>query len=275
MFFCCDACGETIKRSKVEAHCRHCTACWSLSCVDCGQVFEGDAYWEHVTCISEAEKYQGSTYRPKDSTNKGLNRQQIWVAAVARAANIPGNPAVLRRLGAQENVPRKLKKFCNFVSNGFGVRNSSEAAMLFKLIQGEAEKLSKPPTDSKAQARNNDGKKQSGQLASDRKRKRENDEDDQGRQKHKMPKKNDIQENPTQENIPNMKDIRKMLKERKGMIKQVVKTEKKIKIKKLCKRILPSSDVTRAFRHTFLQHLKIYLGKKKRFEVEGKYVQVK
>ena len=55
--FICDACQETVKKNKVDAHSWRCKNCWVLSCVDCGVRFEGEAYKAHTSCISEAEKY--------------------------------------------------------------------------------------------------------------------------------------------------------------------------------------------------------------------------
>ena len=36
------------------------------SCIDCGRVFHGTEYKSHTSCISEAEKYQGKLYKPKE-----------------------------------------------------------------------------------------------------------------------------------------------------------------------------------------------------------------
>ena len=61
--FTCDACQDSVKKPKVEQHRQRCRNCWYLSCVDCSKTFEGDAYKQHTSCISEAEKYQGHLYQ--------------------------------------------------------------------------------------------------------------------------------------------------------------------------------------------------------------------
>ncbi len=47
--FCCNACGESLKKNKVQQHyeqkCRNCTV---LSCMDCGKDFHGDDYAMHT-----------------------------------------------------------------------------------------------------------------------------------------------------------------------------------------------------------------------------------
>ena len=78
--FCCNACGRTVKKAQVEKHYQfECRDCNELSCIDCGQDFYGDDYASHTTCISEAEKYQGKLYKPKEKQNKGEHKQQEWL----------------------------------------------------------------------------------------------------------------------------------------------------------------------------------------------------
>ena len=86
--FICDACGNTVKKNQVEKHyqtaCRNCSV---LSCIDCGVDFPGDAYISHTSCISEAEKYQGHLYQPKDKENKGEAKQKQWIQVLRKAYN--------------------------------------------------------------------------------------------------------------------------------------------------------------------------------------------
>ena len=124
VFFICDACGESVKRGMVQKHVAKCRSCWVLSCVDCLKTFEGDAYLTHMACMSEAQRYQGALYRPKE--NKAERLQNAWMVCV-RAALVamgkdgagapPGALRALRSLAMNDNVPRKKKKFINFVKN--------------------------------------------------------------------------------------------------------------------------------------------------------------
>ena len=51
--FVCDACGASVKKSKVDAHWRtQCRACSSVTCMDCGEAFPGDAYRSHTRCLA-------------------------------------------------------------------------------------------------------------------------------------------------------------------------------------------------------------------------------
>jgi len=78
--FICDACGNTVKKNQVEKHYQTvCRSCSVLSCIDCGVDFPGDAYVSHTSCISEAEKYQGHLFQPKDKENKGETKQKQWI----------------------------------------------------------------------------------------------------------------------------------------------------------------------------------------------------
>jgi methionyl-tRNA synthetase len=47
VYFNCEACNETLKKSQVENHSYRCHA--PFSCVDCGQTFQGHAY-QKVRC---------------------------------------------------------------------------------------------------------------------------------------------------------------------------------------------------------------------------------
>eukprot|EP01036_Dinobryon_divergens_P041039 gene41039-54363_t len=68
VFFVCEGCNETLKKNQVDKHAQRCRSCHSVTCVDCQVTFPGDEYVQHVTCISEAEKYEKSLF-------KGKNRQ--------------------------------------------------------------------------------------------------------------------------------------------------------------------------------------------------------
>ena len=121
VFFICDVCQETLKKSAVDKHCQRCRDCWYLSCVDCGKVFAGEEYRTHTSCISEAEKYQGALYR--GNKKKKADPQEKWMNSVSKAAaTAKGSSAVidmLRYLSNQENVPRKEKKFMNYLKNSY------------------------------------------------------------------------------------------------------------------------------------------------------------
>ena len=55
VFFTCNACGETMKKDKVETHWRSkCPDCYVLSCIDCGKDFAGDGYKAHTRCVRHA-----------------------------------------------------------------------------------------------------------------------------------------------------------------------------------------------------------------------------
>lgn len=79
--FICNACGNSIKKNKVEKHYQtECPDCSVLSCIDCGKDFVGDAYQQHTSCVTEAEKYQGKLFKESDrgKPSKGEQRQQDW-----------------------------------------------------------------------------------------------------------------------------------------------------------------------------------------------------
>ncbi|ESO93049.1 hypothetical protein LOTGIDRAFT_206535 [Lottia gigantea] len=137
VFFNCNACGETLKRNKVEIHYRtKCRSCEVLSCVDCSKEFWGDDYKQHMTCISEEEKYSGSNYVAKP--NKGEVKQELWQKSIADAVEKHKNnfkmKDLLTRLIEHPNIPRKQKKFENFMRSSFGVRDNKCISEIWSII---------------------------------------------------------------------------------------------------------------------------------------------
>ncbi|KAL5523647.1 hypothetical protein ACEPAG_7820 [Sanghuangporus baumii] len=62
--FQCDACQDVVKKPKLDTHFYKCHA--SFTCVDCGKTFWTRSEWKgHISCISEAEKYQKTLYKGK------------------------------------------------------------------------------------------------------------------------------------------------------------------------------------------------------------------
>merc|ERR1712226_1506076 len=77
--FSCGTCNESLKKQKVEQHYFRCRNDY-VTCIDCNSDFFGDDFSSHTKCVSEAQK-------------------------------------VLGIVGANENIPRKKKKFDNFIRN--------------------------------------------------------------------------------------------------------------------------------------------------------------
>lgn len=124
VFFCCNGCGETLKKQKVEQHGYNCSS-KSVSCIDCNVSFNGSEFRKHTQCVSEAQRYQGHLYKPTE--NKGALKQNTWMESVRGAAENCRNNAALKglliRIGEYDNVPRKQAKFLNFIRNSMRVNN--------------------------------------------------------------------------------------------------------------------------------------------------------
>ena len=98
-------------------------------CMDCGKRFEGEAYKEHLSCVSEAEKYQGKLFQAKE--NKGEVKQRSWIEGVQqRLESTPGvphapSPPCRRALAASPMRPRRLAVRAR-LSAGFGGAGGSQ-----------------------------------------------------------------------------------------------------------------------------------------------------
>lgn len=139
VFFVCETCNETMKKNQVEKHVYKCRQCKAVTCVDCSQTFYGDDYIEHITCVSEAEKYEKTLYKPKANTK--LNPQDAWVELINNATSsiqitkAPNNiRQYLNRIGELTNVPRNKKKFMNFAKNSLKLYNDNLLELIWNYL---------------------------------------------------------------------------------------------------------------------------------------------
>jgi hypothetical protein len=132
MFFICEHCNESLKKSAIVKHALMCRGCFVLTCLDCNVRFEGDGYKAHNTCISEAEKYQKTAFRAKPAKR---DPQAEWCAVIEAAAAAPGpHRLLLGTLTGYPNCPRKLKPFISFAKNSLKVHNEKLLGELFAAI---------------------------------------------------------------------------------------------------------------------------------------------
>lgn len=150
VFFVCDTCNETLKKNQVDKHCYRCS-CPSVTCVDCSVTFYGNDYAAHVTCISEAEKYEKGLFKPKTKQSP----QDMWMdsikAAIDSASSAPLSiRSSLEKLADYDNIPRNRKKFENFVKNSLRLYASNTVEELWNWIQSKSSFVSSdtPAADS-------------------------------------------------------------------------------------------------------------------------------
>ena len=133
VFFICE-CQETLKKAAVERHRFSCRRCVAVTCVDCNVRFSLDDYGSHMTCVTEAQKYEKTAYRERPAKR---DPQAEWVAVVAVAAAAGGEHArTLSSLANFSNVPRKVKPFIAFAKNSLRIWDEKKLAVLFAYVQG-------------------------------------------------------------------------------------------------------------------------------------------
>lgn len=96
--FACDVCQDTIKKPKLDNHRQRCRGA-TFSCIDCGTSFAGTDYRNHTSCISEAEKYQKSLYKPKNKGggNAKNNKKSDPATAAEETKKESSEPAPTKR----------------------------------------------------------------------------------------------------------------------------------------------------------------------------------
>mmetsp|Transcript_77052 Transcript_77052/g.174267 ORF Transcript_77052/g.174267 Transcript_77052/m.174267 type:complete len:251 (-) Transcript_77052:7-759(-) len=139
VYFECQKCNETVKKPKLAKHLQSCGSGY-VSCIDCHKVF-GWGEWElHTSCVSEAQKYQGDLYQPKDNKQKGQQKQDAWTDNVEKKISDPGSgipPEIknyLQRLLGFSNIPRKQKPFANFVKNSLKIWDEWKIGQIWEVI---------------------------------------------------------------------------------------------------------------------------------------------
>ena len=82
------ACGDVLTKKKLDAHRNQCRGA-SFTCLDCMVHFHGSEYRSHTSCISEAQKYQGSLYREKkNSKDKDNTNSQAMIPKSAYVESV-------------------------------------------------------------------------------------------------------------------------------------------------------------------------------------------
>ena len=152
VFFCCNGCGDTLKKQKVDQHpCRS-----SYSCIDCNVNFSGNEYKKHTKCVSEAERYQGNLYQGKE--DKGALKQNSWMVSVREAAESCKNNSQLKglliRIAENDNVPRKKAKFLNFIKNSMRIGNKDLVEKAWDAIEKTGKPQAIPPVENNTVADN-------------------------------------------------------------------------------------------------------------------------
>lgn len=78
--FSCEVCNDTIIKKKLNQHFSKCPQAY-FTCIDCNKTFYDD-YNSHTSCITEAEKYEKSLYKPKRQSNEAANKSQTQQATL-------------------------------------------------------------------------------------------------------------------------------------------------------------------------------------------------
>ncbi|KAL3187824.1 hypothetical protein MRX96_024578 [Rhipicephalus microplus] len=144
--FTCSTCGDSLKKSQVEKHIyTKCRSCKMLTCIDCNKDFWGDAYKEHIKCVTEAERYGGKNFKPQPF--KGEAKQQQWIELLSKIIETqelsPPVKDVFKRMQNFNNVPRKEKPLKNFLHSSMGVRNQTLAQDVWQTMKKAQETLQK------------------------------------------------------------------------------------------------------------------------------------
>ncbi|KAK4470524.1 hypothetical protein MN116_006070 [Schistosoma mekongi] len=135
--FVCTQCNVTLKKSGVRNHLQSSRRCFMVSCVDCHKDFDKFSVSSHCVCISEKEKYDKLNYlkSPRDDRNR---KQAEWVSKVENAIQNCQSKRLklfLQNLKGNVNVPKKKKKFENFMRSKYRGIPSEVVEEMWKILE--------------------------------------------------------------------------------------------------------------------------------------------
>jgi hypothetical protein len=132
--FSCDLCADAVKKPKAVQHMMRCRA--TMTCVDCGKVFDSNSVNLHNSCVSEAEKYQGKLYAGPKHSESG-NAHAPCAAASVDLSLIRGPPWVCKmcnvscsgrdNLIAHHQSKKHVNKAKHLASGGSVTKPSAES----------------------------------------------------------------------------------------------------------------------------------------------------
>ena len=144
--FTCDRCSESLKKPAVSKHLWRCKSS-SFTCIDCKSVYDNQTYTTHTKCMTEAERYQGKLYVPKESQDKGQKKQDSWLENIINYIN-DGHGGketqFLRTISQHPNVPRKKPKFINFAKSVLRLHDVSKIEIIWNHVNKANEAAKKP-----------------------------------------------------------------------------------------------------------------------------------
>lgn len=276
--FICGSCQETLRKPVVEKHRGRCHGCWHLTCLDCNADFTLDTYKSHITCISEAEKYEKSLYRgPKAGAGKKVDPQVEWTQSIAFAYENETNSKhgnLLERLLSYDNAPRKIRPFISFAKNSLRIWNDQQLTELFELVQKyhkqrtetTAQVVTPRPDESDVQEKN-----------SSRKRDRDEDANESSNADSSSEGEKPTKKRKTEKKKAESFDMKSAIV---SQIKELSKKKEKVKAKKLRKLVLKNATKFGLSKSDAEKDFEKYLAKLVKkdelvSEKSGKYLRAK
>ncbi|KAB5551209.1 hypothetical protein GE09DRAFT_1174226 [Coniochaeta sp. 2T2.1] len=89
--FSCEGCGDVLTKKKLDPHRNRCRGA-TFTCIDCMVHFPGTEYRAHTSCMTEAQKYQGSTYKNKRAKTTAADTPSAPAKAMAHTAYVEDVP---------------------------------------------------------------------------------------------------------------------------------------------------------------------------------------
>ncbi|KAE8323486.1 hypothetical protein BDV39DRAFT_182028 [Aspergillus sergii] len=138
--FSCEACGDILTKKKLDPHRNQCRGA-TFTCIDCMVHFQGTSYRSHTSCMTEAQKYEGALYKPKQTKNqrnqKGKNNPQQNSKPTTNGHRAPYVEDAPESDKSKENVSALPTAPTPPVTSGTPQRNDPKQVNVFDFLVAE------------------------------------------------------------------------------------------------------------------------------------------
>lgn len=106
--FSCEVCNDTVVKKRLGQHQQRCNGSY-FTCIDCNTTFYNNEHNAHTSCITEAQKYEKSLYKPKKK-QANVEKPQVKKQESKPALKEEPIPEKKEKKEKKEKVEKKEKK---------------------------------------------------------------------------------------------------------------------------------------------------------------------
>lgn len=136
--FNCEVCNATVPKKGTEKHYYRCPNAY-YTCIDCSKTFEdGVSYKQHISCISEDEKYQKALYKG-NAKAKGKGKGNPAEKAKPAEKEKPAEKPEVKAKAKPAKVSKPLTPGASLYKILKGIKDKDDKKKLLKSLVVDSE----------------------------------------------------------------------------------------------------------------------------------------